>query len=250
MVNEPSSGLWPKEKFVPALQELDRRLRGAGFTPTIVAPSNAGTSDALNYAKAIMASNAAPLVDQIGYHRYGGATNANIRAVGALAAAHGISSAMTEHIGSGHLDLIEDLVDGRASTWSQFTLAYPTNDNGAQYYPIQGTSVRIGSRTRYLRQYFRHVRRGDVRVEATSREARVVPVAFHHGSRGMAVVMDVTSAGDIVVSGLRPGRYGIGFETDGTIDGVLPDVTVGASGATVVPMPDAGVVALYAKPGA
>jgi len=250
LVNEPAYDQhWPPERIAPALLALDRRLRLAGFNVKLIAPSNANASEALSYTNTLMASSAASLVSQIGYHRYGGATASVIQALGDQAKAHGISTAMTEHIASGHEDLMEDLTIGMASTWSQFTLAYPTTDNGAQYYPIQGTTVQTGSRTRYLRHFFRHVRRGAVRVAATSRESRIKPVAFRNTSGRMVVVMNIDAPGTLSVGGLRPGNYGVGYETTNDNDASAPDVTVGAAGRAAVSMPAAGVLVLYQKSG-
>ncbi len=249
LVNEPAYDWhWPPAKIGPAVLAIDRRLRQAGFTVKLIAPSNANAADALNYTNTLMSSGAASLVSQIGYHRYGGATDAVVQSLGAKARALGIATAMTEHIASGHEDLMTDLTLGMAGTWSQFTLAYPTADNGAQYYPIQGTAVQTGSRTRYLRHFFRHVRRGAVRVAATSQESRIRPVAFQNANGRMVVVMTIATPGALSVGGLRPGRYGVGFETESDSDASAPDITVGSTGRAEVPMPAAGVLVLFQRP--
>ena len=67
---------------------------------------------------------------------------------------------MLEHIDSDVEDLYKDLTIARVSAWQQYTIAYPTADNGAHYYSIINSAPVIGSRTPALRQYFRYVRMG------------------------------------------------------------------------------------------
>jgi len=249
IINEPDNtgGVWFTDKIRQAVIAVDRRLSQAGFQPALIAPSHAGTSSARVSAEALMATPAAPLIDQVGYHRYGGATDDNLEALGNLAASHGISTAMTEHIGSGYENLIKDVTLARASTWEQFTLAYPEGDNGAHYYPVQGSTVTTGGLTKYLRHYFRHVRRGAVRVDATSATSSVVPVAFRNVNGRVAVILKYDSPGTITVGGLPAGRYGVGFESETTSDGTLPDVTVGPDGVATLEVQSRGVVALYRR---
>ena len=250
LINEPdnTAGVWTQDRIRLAVLAIDRRLSQAGFQTSIIAPSHSSAASARSSAEALMATPAAPMIDQIGYHRYDGPTDANVKALGDLAAARGISTAMTEHIGSGYENLIKDVTLGRASAWEQYTLAYPgEGDNGGAYYTIQGSTVTTGSRTKYLRHYFRHVRRGAVRVDATSETPSVVPVAFRNVNGRVAVILKYDSPGVITIGGLPAGRYGVGFESEATSDGSLPDVTVGSDGIATLQVQSRGVVALFGR---
>ena len=248
VINEPDLvGAWTTDRIRLAVIAVNRRLSQAGFQTSLIAPSSSRTDAARGSAEALMATAAGPMIDQVGYHRYGGATDDNLEALGTLAASRGISTAMTEHIGSGYEDLIKDVTLGRAASWEQFTLAYPEPDNGAHYYPVEGSTVSTGALMKYLRHYFRHVRRGAVRVDATSATSSVVPLAFRNVNGRVAVIMKCDSPGTITVGGLPPGRYGVGFESEGTSDGTLPDVTVGSDGVATLQVQGRGVVALHAR---
>ena len=251
VINEPDNtgGIWSVARIEAALIALDSRLRQAGYQVAIIAPSHSSATQALTFAQTLLASSAASVIDQIGYHRYDGPSEATVRALGDAAKARGISTAMTEHIGSGIDNLITDLTLGQASSWEQFSLAFPGTDNGAHYYTIVGTAVETGSLTKYLRHYFRHVRRGAVRVDATSTSSDIVPVAFRNTNGRVTVVMKYNSAGTYTVGGLPPGRYGIGFESEAASDGTLPDVTVGSDGVATLTLQSRGVVVLYGRSG-
>jgi len=251
VINEPDNtvGVWSVARIQAALIALDSRLTQAGYQTAIIAPSYSSAAQALNSAQTLLASPAAGVIDQIGYHRYDGPNEATVHALGNAAAARGISTAMTEHIASGFDDLITDVTIGRASSWEQFSLAFPGTDNGAHYYYIAGSTVVTGERTKYLRHYFRHVRRGAVRVDATSISPEIVPVAFRNTNGRVAVVMKYNSAGRYTVGGLPPGRYGIGFESEATSDGTLPDVTVSSDGVATLELQSRGVVVIYGRSG-
>jgi len=249
IINEPdnTNGIWSVNRLSGAIVAIDRRLKQAGYQVLLVAPSHAGALNALNSYQALLATPAAALINQIGWHRYDEPAAATVLMLGNLAAARGISTAMTEHIGSGYDDLITDLTLGRASTWDQYTLAYPSSDNGAHYYIPQGSSAITGSSTKYLRHYFRHVRHGAVRVNATSTLWSVVPVAFRNTNGLVTVVMKYTTAGTITVGGLPSGRYSVGFESETTSDGTLPDIIVGSNGIATLSLQSRGVVVLYGR---
>ena len=250
MINEPDNtgGVWSPTLIQNAVMATDRRLKQGGFANVrIIAPSHTNATSALNAAQSLMSSAAAPMVDQIGYHRYGGATDATVQSLGELSRSKGITTAMTEHIASGYEDLIQDVTVGNASTWEQFVLAYPSPDNRGNYYTIQGTTVNISADMKYFRHIFRHVRMGAVRVSATSRTSDIVPMAFRNTNGRVTVVMKYNAAGTITVGGLPAGRYGIGFESAATSDGTLPDVTVGSDGVATIQLQSTGVVALFGR---
>ena len=249
IINEPDNtgGVWTATRLQAALIAIDRRLKQEGYQVALIAPSAAGAATALNLAQALLSSTAASLIDQVGYHRYDLPAAGTVQSLGGLAASRGISTAMTEHIGSGHDDLITDLTLGRVSTWEQYTLAFPTADNGGHYYGMSGSTATTGARTRYLRHYFRHVNHGAARIGATSALSSVVPVAFRNTNGLITVVMKYNSAGTITVGGLPAGRYSVGFDSETTNDGKLPDINVGSDGTATLTLQSRGVVVLYGR---
>lgn len=182
------AGLWSL-RFVPAAAAA-RRLKSAGFAPRFVAPSTTDVSRAVWYFDGIISvPGARNYVTELSYHCYSGVSDANLLAIALRAEQHGIDSSMLEHIGSGHEDLYKDLTLGRVSAWQQFVLApvfgasKPANDNGGSLFTVDISDpyrpkLRMMSRTRYLRQYFKFVRAGALRVAATTSNTQFEPVAF------------------------------------------------------------------------
>ncbi|MBK9550565.1 MAG: hypothetical protein IPO52_16075 [Gemmatimonadetes bacterium] len=188
------------------------RLAAAGFHPDFIAPSVMNMGNTLAYLNQIVAvPGALTYLTDVAYHRYAGVSDANLVGIKTRAAQLGLRTAMLEHIGSGVEDLYADLTLGNVSAWQQYTLAYPTNDNGAQYYYISGGRPVMGNLTHALRQYFRYVRSGAYRVSATSLSGSVRPVAFTNPGAGMAVVLHVDAPGTYTVGGMRVGTYGVGM---------------------------------------
>jgi hypothetical protein len=160
---------------------------------------------------------------------------------------------MLEHIGSGHEDLHKDLKIGRASAWQQFTIAYPgTNDNGGTYFLVDNSDannprINIGSRTKFLRQYLKFVKRGARRVEATSSNSNLDPLAFINPDGKYTVVVKADRGGTFTLHGLPAGTYGVKYTTANQYDVDSPDVTLGAGEPLSASIPDEGVITVYAK---
>jgi hypothetical protein len=173
----------------------------------------------------------------LAYHRYGGVSDGNLQAIGARAVAFGIRTSMLEHIGSGYQDLHQDLTLGRNSAWQQFILGWcETRDDGGQYYPIDVSTptapvILLGSRTRFLQQYFRDVRFGAVRHEATSTSSTFAPLAFRNTTGGWVVVVKA-DAGDTTAAELRT---------------ALPTTTISAGQPIVTTIPASGVLTVAAQ---
>ncbi|MBA3727441.1 MAG: hypothetical protein H0W86_13670 [Armatimonadetes bacterium] len=224
------------------------RLAAAGFQPILIAPSTADLGRALSYLNDIYrVPGAQPLLKEISYHRYGGASQENLSALAERAKTVGARTAMLEHIGSGVEDLYADLTIGQVSAWQQYTLAFPATDNGAHYFAIVDGRVVPGDRTRYLRQYFHYVRMGAQRVGAQSTPTSVRAVAFENANQGLAVVVHADRFSSVEVRGLRPGNYGVSATTSSQTSAELGDQIAGATGTLTFTAPAAGVMTVYSK---
>jgi len=249
IILEPDNGSrWTGAKIGHAIVAVAARLSAAGFHPDLIAPSTMSMAAAITYFDGLaQVPGAAALLDQLSYHRYAGVSAANLAALAQRAATYGVRTAMLEHIESDVEDLYQDLTVGMASAWQQFALAFPTNDNGAQYYVINNGQPVLGSRTRALRQYFRYVRFGAVRIGATSTLSEVRPVAFRNANGRMVVVLHLAGARTVRVGGLDPGTYGVSITTGSVTGQELGDRAVGADGVVSLMAPAAGVLTLYRK---
>lgn len=261
---EPDNGTpWTGAKLGAALAATSTRLKAAGFSPEFIGPSTKRMSNAPTWFDAIEAvPGAAGLLTEIAYHRYGGVSEANLRAIADRAAKRGIRTAMTELIGADVDDLYDDLTIGNASAWQQYTLAFPGKDNGGHYYAWQDGRAVMGDRTRYLRQYFHYVRRGAVRVGASITDSLAAggstggatggatdakATAFVHPMRGQVVVVHAPASGSLTVRGLRAATYAVTITTVDATGRELPDVVTDSTGVVRVALPAAGVLTLSAK---
>jgi hypothetical protein len=255
MILEPdNTAFWRGRTIGEALAASARRLAENGIPMRFIAPSTTNMGNAPAYFDAMIAvPGVLASVSELSYHRYGGVKDSTLREIAARSTAHGISTSMLEHIGSGYEDLYKDLALGNASAWQQFTLAFPSStDDGGKYYLIDTTAaggprVVMGNRTRYLAQYFRHVRAGAVRVGATSSRGGVEPLAFVNADGRAVVVVKTAGGATLAVSGLPAGRYRVTSTTASTTaaDGGTFDVAPGGSLSTSIAA--AGVVTIAAE---
>jgi hypothetical protein len=146
--------------------------------------------------------------------------------------------------------LEKDLVLANAAAWQQFVLAFSEADRGDAYLKVEeagtGATIRLASRTRFLRRYFQHVRRGAVRIAATSSDGDFHPVAFVHPDGRTTVVVRAEDDGSIGIAGLPAGTYGVAYTTDDR-DGTGPDVTVSAGEELRATMPGDGVMVIFRR---
>jgi O-glycosyl hydrolase len=199
VVNEPKSSWgWTGETIGNAILAAAARLETHGFTPFFIAPSGVNVQGSVSMFDDMVANVPAALqyLGEISYHCYGGCdVDANLTAVRDRALQHNIDSSMTEKIRHTYEDLHRDLKLARVSAWEQFALAFPLDqDNGAQYYVIDNSDpsnpvVNIGERTKFLRQYFKFIRSGALRIEATSTDGNFDPVAFINTGGDYVVVV-------------------------------------------------------------
>lgn len=250
MILEPDNvTVWKNGKLIgEAMVAAAARLAEAGFHPTFIAPSVADLGWALIYLDGIYSvPGVRPLLGEIAYHRYGTVAPVNLGALAERAKSVGARTAMLEHIGSDVEDLYADLTIANVSAWQQYTLAYPAPDNGGHYFGIEGGRPVLGSRTRYLRQYFYYVRLGAQRVGATSNVSAVRAAAFENVNRGLVVVVHVNGSGPVQVKGLRPGNYGVSATTSSATWVELGPQVAGPEGSLSFTAPAAGVMTVYSK---
>jgi hypothetical protein len=255
MLEPDNTTPWSGAKLGAALVATAARLKAAGFTPEFIGPSTKRMSNAVSWFDDIEAvPGAAGVLREIAYHRYGGVSEANLRAIADRAAQRGIRTAMTELIGADVDDLYDDLTIGNASAWQQYTLAFPGKDNGGHYFAWQDGRAVMGDRTRYLRQYFHYVRRGAVRIGASITDSLAArgktdakATAFVHPTRGQVVVVHTPASGSLEVRGLRTATYAVSITTTDATGRALADAVPDASGSVRVSLPAAGVLTLSAK---
>jgi hypothetical protein len=254
VILEADNAGWSPQQIGNAISAAASKLQANGFQPYFIAPSTTSMANAAPYFdQIIQIAGVQPNLKEISYHRYSGVSDANLQAIADRAVQYGIRSAMLELIGADYEDLHQDLKLGRNSAWQQYTLAYCTSDNGAQYYWIDNANpaspkVNLGSRTKFLRQYFRYVLPGAVRIGAGSSDVNFDPLAFKNPDGRFVVVLKAAAGGSFQIQGLPAGRYGIYYTTAEQYNVLQLGINLLAGQSLSGSIPAAGVVTVYAAP--
>lgn len=255
LILEPdNTNYWRGPEIARALVAASDRLRASGFgSVQFVGPSTTNMSNAVTYIDGMATvPGAMSRLSELSYHRYGGVSGSALQQIADRAKRYGLRAAMLEHIASGYDDLHADLETGSASAWQQFTIAYGRDDTGGQLYVVDDANpahpvIRPGSRTTYLRQYFRWVRPGATRVRVTSAASELDPLGFVNADGTYVVVVKAERAASFSVGGLAAGRYGVAFTTAGAMGVEQPETTLTAGAVLNTSIPAAGVLTIYGK---
>ena len=248
---DAASAGWSTGQTANAIKAAGDQLLNNGFVPNFVAPSTLDAANAANYIDRIATTTGAmAYVGEFSYHRYAGGTTEILQGIAARSTKYHKRTAMSEWIGADYATLHQDLKVGRNSSWQQYTLGTNQPDNGAQYFLIndsnpQAPSVTFASQAKFLRQYFKFIRAGAVRVEASTSNASFDPVAFVNNDGRHVVVVKAASGGTFTIQGLPAGRYGIKFTTASQFDQNLPAITVPDGHLAIAAIPAGGVITLY-----
>jgi len=149
----------------------------------------------------------------------------------------------------------QDIKQGRNSSWQQFCLAGPISrgpDGGDRYYIIDDSVpanpvITMGSKTRFLTQYFRFIRAGSRRIQALSGNQNFDPLGFVNANGKYVVVVKAGSGGSFSIQGLPTGTYGITYTTANETSVALPDVSVGSGQSLSASIPAFGVITIYGR---
>lgn len=256
MVLEPDlAESWDATSLARAMVAAGDRLKAAGFEPDFIGPSTTHMSAAIEwFDEMVRVPRALTYLKEFAYHRYRGVTREAAVAIGERGKRHGLRTSMLEHIGSGHQDLHEDLKLANVSAWAQYTLAWEEElfDNGTTYFRLRfdepnPPEVIAGRRTPFLRQYFRFIRKGAVRIEASGGGPGVDPLAFVHPDGRFVLVAKTDRAAEFFVRGLPRGSYGVEYTTEDAASVAKPDVAHQSAQGLFVSIPAAGVVTVFAR---
>lgn len=238
---------WNAAGIAAATVATQDKLLAHGFTPNFILPSTTSGPAAKTWYNNIKAANPAALtyVSEVSYHRYVGIDNSLLTQFRITAAADGKTLAMLEKGGADYYVLHTDLSVGWVTSWQQFVLAsdIANGDNGYHYFAIdtQSHAVTITSRAKFLRQYFKFVRRGAVRIEASSSNSLLEPLAFINADGSYVLVVKSGGAATFTAQ-LPSATYGIKYTTSTQYNVDLPNQTGGLISTSI---PAAGVITIY-----
>ena len=245
---------WSGEDIGKAIVATAKRLRANNFKPAFIVPGTTNASKAPIYIDQIAnVPGAMEYVKEFSYHRYRGVSEDALNEIAERAVKYNKQTAMLEWIGADYKTLHEDLKLGRNSAWQQYTLAFPiVRDNGGKYFLINDKNpdkpvITMGSRTKFLRQYFRYIRSGAQRIGAETSNSNFDPLAFINADGRYVLVVKADVSGTVSVQGLPSGIYSISYTTAQQADVKLPDISLENDNALNAAIPSAGVITIYAK---
>lgn len=256
MILEPDTNAdWNASQIGNCMVAAGKRLRANGFYPDIVAPSCTSMFNSLNmFDQFIQIPGVTNYLAEISYHRYGGATDTALQGFASRGAQYKIDTSHLELIGANQNDLYSDLTIANVSSWQQFALAYPLggNDDGSVYYDINDSnpnnpSIVMESRTKLLRQYFKFIRNGALRIKATSNSGTFGPAVFVNTDGKFVAVVKAFAGGSITLEGLPAGTYGINYSTPSQYNVDATDATINTGQALNTSIPRDGVITIYGK---
>lgn len=245
---------WTGTDIGKAIVATANRLQKNNFKPAFIVPATKDMDKAPVFIDEIAKiPGAMQFVTEFSYHRYGGVSAQALEQIAARAAKYNKQTAMLEWIEADYQTLHEDLKIGRNSAWQQFTLGFPNEpDNGAQYFLIDDKNnaapkVTIGSRTKFLRQYFRYIRAGAQRIGAETTNPNLDPLAFINSNGKYVVVIKAETPGTVSLLGLPTGNYSISYTTKSQTDVNNPDVAVTTGETFKTNIPSSGVLTIFQK---
>lgn len=234
-----------------AVKALGDLLALNGYTPGFIVPSALSMAAAPTlYDSTKAVSGAAAYITGLSYHRYSGVSDSNLAAILSRVTADGVESGMLEWITANAETLWADVTKANASLWQQYTLAFPTSDDGAQLFPIVSNVPTIGSRTHGLAQYFKHVRRGAERIATSSITTNVRPVAFINPDGRYAVVIHADATGTYTVGPVPTGSYYVTRSSTTAARTPIGMVTVGGDGIATLSLNSGDIATLAPIEGA
>lgn len=255
MILEPDNTQWRGTQIGNCMVAAGNRLRANGFNPDFVAPSCTSMFNSLTYFdQMIQVPDVTQFVSEVSYHRYAGANTAALQGFASRGAQYKIDTSQLEFIGATQHDLHEDLTIANNSSWQQFALAFPLggSDDGSAYYDVNDSnpnnpSLTMGSRTKMLRQYFRFIRSGAIRIKASSSSGTFDPAAFVNTDGKFVVVVKTFAGGNLTLQGLPAGTYGVKYTTSGQYNIDAADISINAGQALTTSIPGDGVITIYGK---
>lgn len=250
---------WTPAHMADAIVAAGDRLAKEGFRPDFIAPSTWRAGAVVHWVGKMIKANprVTEYLSEICYHRYGNPTEQFLPGILAAAAEHGLRTSMGEWLKADYVilpyqALHNDLAQGHVSSWQQYTLGAPGAKDGRGYFTGDGRNpgrMVLTRSARFLRQYFKYIRPGAVRIDAGSDNKDLSAVSFVNKDGGVTTVVQTAGAAVFSVRGLPVGAYGLVYTTDAESATRLPRVTVGAGGSVRAATPAKGVVTIYAIPG-
>ncbi|OGX56353.1 MAG: hypothetical protein A2460_03295 [Omnitrophica WOR_2 bacterium RIFOXYC2_FULL_43_9] len=247
-----------------AIVAVGDKLKQNGFSPRILAPETMSIAKASSvdyFDNMVSISGVTQYLSEITYHRYvnSGNPDADLQAIANKAAQYGLDTGMHEYWNpaNSYQILHKDIKIGKNSSWQQGTLGGLKSWASSLYgttplYTIDDTdpanpTLAITPMTKFTRQYYKFIRKGAIRIDATSNNTNFDPVAFVNTNGKYVVVVNANTGGTFSIKNLPAGNYGIKYTTLNQYDIDLTDQDISSGQTLTTNIPAAGVITIYGK---
>lgn len=196
-------------------------LKENGFTPEFIAASCTNLNNALNdnYLKKFLeVPRVLEYWSEFSYHLYTGRTDENYSQVAEIGNQYNVRTSMLEWWTVGHKyeNIHKSLKLANNSSY-QYMSSISAPIEGSDHYSYMGTefispdnyNIDLKVRTKYASQYIKNIRPGDVRVEATSNDPNVDPLAFIDENGNLKFIIMCEAKTEIEILNLEEGNYNI-----------------------------------------
>lgn len=239
---------WNPVLLGQAMAAMTARLKAAGFSPRLIAPSVADARNAVPWLTGIAeVPGATENLSELSYYRHRDGQRAVLEKIAATAAKLGLQTSMLEHWDDEATDkvLYADLTGANVAAWQGGSVANFYRINPAR--PAGPLIAR--ENVRYFRQYSDYIRPGDRRIGASSSNRRLAaPVAFQGPDGALVIVIRVSAAGQAEIPGLPAGTYHVSYATQSGSGEIEQPFAVVDGTPLIVKMPDAGVITVTSRP--
>lgn len=219
------------------IKTLGPRMQAQGLRTTIQFPECVNAQTSWNYIQNTQTdSEMWSYVGAVSYHLYG--TNDPYRSqIRDFSVPRGLPTGQTEYMGLTMNHLYDDFILGGVSYWeiygigSQIDWRYNSFARKSQYWNF--------------RQVLHYVRPGAVRIEATSDDTAIHPLAFQHNGKMIIVLRNTGGARSVTVENLTSGTYGLCQSVGGGTYQELGPQSVDGAGTLNVNVPGNSVLTVY-----
>jgi glucose/arabinose dehydrogenase len=244
---------WDATTLGRVIARSGARLAAVGFRPDFIGPSSVNKAAAVPYFDGMMAvPGAAQFLKDLSWHCYSDTGSNTSAAIGAKAAQYGVRTSMSECWTpfNTYLVLHQELKTSQNASWGLGVI------NGANgYYDVNTATgqATLRPKARFIRQYYKYIRAGARRIDATTTNPTFDPVAFINTDGKYVVVVKATGGGTFSIGSLPAGTYGTFYTTgpDGltvsNFDVNGPDQTLAAGQNLAASIPASGVITVYTK---
>jgi len=224
------------------LRTLGPWLDGLGLETEIQFPECVSASASWNYIQALQSDTLVwPHIGMLSYHLYG-ANDPYRSYIRDFGVSMGLPTAQTEYMNLNMDYMYDDLVLGGVAVWEVYGQGQWIRPN------YDMTSFSRSSQYWDFRQVMHYVRPGDVRVDASSSDPAIRPLAFHSAGRTTLVLLNNTPPQQpctVSVWGLGRGRYGVCQSVNSGIYQELGPRTIGSAQSLDLIVPADAILTVY-----